>query len=223
MRLECNFTVHQERKTLDCYYELRGRQHFCLFMQLSPGVFMIIGGQLLARFSVSLCNYPLEYPGNISVSLCNTGSKVRSKCLEYVLVRNAAFCCARRHQKWNPEILYMRKMVSHAQNGLLGAKLEFNVLICVLVRIAASFCARRCQNWIPEILHMQKMVLHAQNGLQSPEIAQCLSQLPVLSQWLQRTERLRDWGHPLYGLEKFWNSQGSLDSPPGGHIPNLSS
>ena len=32
---------------------------------------MIIGGQLLARFSVSLCNYPLEYPGNISVSLCN--------------------------------------------------------------------------------------------------------------------------------------------------------
>ena len=194
MRLECNFTVHQERKTLDCYYELRGRQHFCLFMQLSPGVFMIIGGQLLARFSVSLCNYPLEYPGNISVSLCNTGSKVRSKCLEYVLVRNAAFCCARRHQKWNPEILYMRKMVSHAQNGLLGAKLEFNVLICVLVRIAASFCARRCQNWIPEILYMQKMVSHAQIGLQSPEIAQCLSQLPVLSQWLQCMERGQNSG-----------------------------
>ena len=110
-----------------------------------------------------------------------TGSKVRSKCLEYVLVHNAAFCCKRRHQNWIPEILYMRKMVSHAQNGLLGAKLEFNVLICVLVRIAASFCARRCQNWIPEILYMQKMVSHAQIGLQSPEIAQCLSQLPVLS------------------------------------------
>ena len=37
MRLECNFTVHQERKTLDCYYLLRGQQHFCLFLQLSLG------------------------------------------------------------------------------------------------------------------------------------------------------------------------------------------
>ena len=76
----------------------------------------------------------------------------------------------------------MRKMVSHAQNGLLGAKLEYNVLICVLVRIAASFCARRYHNSIPEILYMQKMISHAQKRPQSPEIAQCLSQLPVLSQ-----------------------------------------
>ena len=241
MRLECNFTVHQERKTLDCYYELRGRQHFCLFMQLSPGVFMIIGGQLLATFlslyaiipwsilatflslyaiisrsillnffkhtffdppspplSISEMNSwdYLHAKNGITHTNRTTGSKVRGKCLEYVLVRNAAFWCARWHQKWIPEILYMRKMVSHAQNGLLGAKLEFNVLICVLVRIAASFCARRCQNWIPEILYMQKMVSHAQIGLQSPEIAQCLSQLPVLScpRWLQCVERGQNSG-----------------------------
>ena len=62
-------------------------------------------------------------------------------------------------------------MVSHAQKGLLGAKLENNVLIWVLKRNAVFHCACRYQNRVPEILYMQKMVSLAQIGLQSPEIA----------------------------------------------------
>ena len=61
-------------------------------------------------------------------------------------------------------------MVSHAQKGLLGAKLENNVLIWVLKRNAVFHCACRYQNRVPEILYMQKMVSHVQNGLLGAKI-----------------------------------------------------
>ena len=88
---------------------------------------MIIGGQLLARFSVSLCNYPLEYPGNISVSLCNYLLEYSPKFFQtyFFSIPPLPPC---RYQKWIPEIIYMQKMVSHIQIGLQGAKLEVSVL-----------------------------------------------------------------------------------------------
>ena len=46
-----------------------------------------------------------------------------TKCfLKWVLVRIAAFCCARWPQIWIPEIEYYQKVVSHAQIWPQGAK-----------------------------------------------------------------------------------------------------
>ena len=50
--------------------------------------------------------------------------------LKWVLVRIAAFCCARQYQIWTPEIEYYQKMTSHAQIRLQGAEKHLKKSLC---------------------------------------------------------------------------------------------
>ena len=52
-----------------------------------------------------------------------TGTRVRKSVLKCVLMRVAAFFCARWPQIWTPEEKYYQKMSSHTQIGQLGPKL----------------------------------------------------------------------------------------------------